>query len=174
MTEIRPKSGFDWGTFNGSRKLLLGAGYNMEKFPDKDFEEIAVIPANHYMEMRNDCIVMKESLMLVYVPAKATALPDGIKSMKGYWVLKWWSRPKLFIPGSLKSVELDLDKVGCAEEIELGDGVQEVILRKDPPVYGEKPVESKVGRIILPKSVTSLEAPDELKKLVEKNKETNN
>ena len=168
MTEVRPKSGFEWGTFNGSKKLLLGAGYNIEKFPEKDFEEIAVVPTNPYMEMRNDCIVMKESQMLVYVPAKATALPDGIKSLKGHWILKWWSQPKLFIPGSIASVELDLNKVGCAEEIEFGDGVQEVILRKDPPVYGEKPVESKVSRVILPKSVTSLEAPDDLKKLVVK------
>ena len=169
MTEVRPKPyPEDWGTFNGSRKLLLGAGYNIEKFPDKDFEEIAVVPTNPYMEMRNDCIVMKESQMLVYVPAKATALPEGIKSLKGYWILKWWSQSKLFIPGSLKSVELDLNKVGCAEEIEFGDGVQEVILRKDPPLRYEKPVESKVSRIILPKSVTSLEAPDDLKKLVEK------
>ena len=29
MTEVRPKSGFEWGTFNGSKKLLLGAGYNI-------------------------------------------------------------------------------------------------------------------------------------------------
>ena len=169
MTEVRPKPDpCDWGTFNGSRKLLLGAGYNIEKFPEKDFEEIAVVPTNPYMETRNDCIVMKESQMLVYVPAKATALPEGIKSLKGYWILKWWSQPKLFIPGSLKSVELDLNKVGCAEEIEFGDGIQEVILRKDPPLRYEKPVESKVSRIILPKSVTSLEASDDLKKLVEK------
>lgn len=168
MTEVRPKFGFEWGTFNGSKKLLLGAGYNIEKFPEKDFEEISVVPTNPYMETRNDCIVMKESQMLVYVPAKATALPDGIKSLKGYWILKWWSQPKLYIPGSIKSVELDLNKVGSAEEIEFGDGVQEVILRKDPPVYGEKPVESKVSRVILPKSVTSLEAPDDLKKLVVK------
>jgi hypothetical protein len=61
-----------------------------------------------------------------------------------------------------------LNKVGCAEEIEFGDGVQEVILRKDPPLAYEKPVESKVSKVILPKSVTSLEAPDDLKKLVKK------
>ena len=167
MTEVRPKFGFEWGTFNGSKKLLLGAGYNIEKFPEKDFEEISVVPTNPYMETRNDCIVMKESQMLVYVPAKATALPDGIKSLKGYWILKRWSQPKLFIPGTIQSIELDLNKVGCAEEIEFGEGVQEVILRKDPPVVNEI-VDCKVSKVILPKSVTSFKAPDDLKKLVEK------
>ena len=167
MTEVRPKFGFEWGTFNGSKKLLLGAGYNIEKFPEKDFEEISVVPTNPYMETRNDCIVMKESQMLVYVPAKATALPDGIKSLKGYWILKRWSQPKLFIPGTIQSIELDLNKVGCAEEIEFGEGVQEVILRKDPPVVNEV-VDCKVRKVILPKSVTSFKAPAALKKLVEK------
>lgn len=167
MTEVRPKFGFEWGTFNGSKKLLLGAGYNIEKFPEKDFEEISVVPTNPYMETRNDCIVMKESQMLVYVPAKATALPDGIKSLKGYWILKRWSQPKLFIPGTIQSIELDLNKVGCAEEIEFGEGVQEVILRKDPPVVNEI-VDCKVSKVILPKSVTSFKAPAALKKLVEK------
>ena len=65
------------------------------------------------------------------------------------------------------AIELDLNKVGFAEEIEFGEGVQEVILRKDPPVVNEI-VDCKVSKVILPKSVTSFEAPAALKKLVEK------
>ena len=45
--------------------------------------------------------------------------------------------------------------------------VQEVILRKDPPVVNEV-VDCKVRKVILPKSVTSFKAPAALKKLVEK------
>ena len=168
MTEVRPKPyPYDFGTFNGSKKLLLGAGYTSDVFPEKDFEEIAVVPTNPIYESRNGCIILKESQKLLYVSASATALPDGIKSLKGYWILKRWSQPKLFIPGTIQSIELDLNKVGCAEEIEFGEGVQEVILRKDPPVVNEI-VDCKVSKVILPKSVTSFEAPDDLKKLIEK------
>ena len=168
MTEVRPKPyPYDFGTFNGSKKLLLGAGYTSEAFPEKDFEEIAVVPTNTIYESRNGCIILKESQKLLYVSASATTLPDGIKSLKGYWILKRWSQPKLFIPGTIQSIELDLNKVGFAEEIEFGEGVQEVILRKDPPVVNEV-VDCKVRKVILPQSVTSFKAPDDLKKLVEK------
>jgi hypothetical protein len=168
MTEVRPKPyPYDFGTFNGSKKLLLGAGYTSDVFPEKDFEEIAVVPTNTIYESQNGCIILKESQKLLYVSASATALPDGIKSLKGYWILKRWSQPKLFIPGTIQSIELDLNKVGFAEEIEFGEGVQEVILRKDPPVVNEI-VDCKVSKVILPKSVTSFEAPAALKKLVEK------
>ena len=168
MTEVRPKPyPYDFGTFNGSKKLLLGAGYTSEAFPEKDFEEIAVVPTNTIYESRNGCIILKESQKLLYVSASATTLPDGIKSLKGYWILKRWSQPKLFIPGTIQSIELDLNKVGFAEEIEYGEGVQEVILRKDPPVVNEV-VDCKVRKVILPKSVTSFKAPAALKKLVEK------
>lgn len=168
MTEVRPKPyPYDFGTFNGSKKLLLGAGYTSEAFPEKDFEEIAVVPTNTIYESRNGCIILKESQKLLYVSASATTLPDGIKSLKGYWILKRWSQPKLFIPGTIQSIELDLNKVGFAEEIEFGEGVQEVILRKDPPVVNEV-VDCKVRKVILPKSVTSFKAPAALKKLVEK------
>jgi hypothetical protein len=168
MTEVRPKPyPYDFGTFNGSKKLLLGAGYTSDVFPEKDFEEIAVVPTNTIYESQNGCIILKESQKLLYVSASATALPDGIKSLKGYWILKRWSQPKLFIPGTIQSIELDLNKVGCAEEIEFGEGVQEVILRKDPPVVNEV-VDCKVRKVILPKSVTSFKAPAALKKLVEK------
>ena len=168
MTEVRPKPyPYDFGTFNGSKKLLLGAAYTSEAFPEKDFEEIAVVPTNTIYESRNGCIILKESQKLLYVSASATTLPDGIKSLKGYWILKRWSQPKLFIPGTIQSIELDLNKVGFAEEIEFGEGVQEVILRKDPPVVNEV-VDCKVRKVILPKSVTSFKAPAALKKLVEK------
>lgn len=168
MTEVRPKPyPNDFGTFNGSRKLLLGEGYTSDRFPEKDFEEIAVVPSNPLYESRNGCIILKENQELLYVSAVATALPDGVKSLKGYWILKRWSQPKLFIPGTIKSIELDLNKVGCAEEIEFGDGVQEVILRKDAPAMYEK-VDCKVSKVIIPKSVTSLKVPDELKTLIEK------
>ena len=168
MTEVRPKPyPYDFGTFNGSRKLLLGAGYTSDVFPEKDFEEIAVVPTNPLYESQNGCIILKENHELLYVSSVATALPDGVKSLKGYWILKRWSQPKLFIPGTIQSIELDLNKVGSAEEIEFGDGVQEVILRKDAPAMYEK-VDCKVCKVILPKSVTSLKIPDELKKLVKK------
>ena len=168
MTEVRPKPyPYDFGTFNGSRKLLLGEGYTSDRFPEKDFEEIAVVPSNPLYESRNGCIILKENQELLYVSSVATALPDGIKSLKGYWILKRWSQPKLFIPGTIQSIELDLNKVGSAEEIEFCEGVQEVILRKDAPAMYEK-VDCKVSKVIIPKSVTSLKVPDELKKLVEK------
>ena len=112
-------------------------------------------------------LYLAESQKLLYVSASAIALPDGIKSLKGYWILKRWLQPKLFIPGTIQSIELDLNKVGCAEEIEFGEGVQEVILRKDPPLVNEI-VDCKVSKVILPQSVTSFKAPAALKKLVEK------
>ena len=64
------------------------------------------------------------------------------------------------IPGSVNSLALDLGKVGCAEEIEFCDGVQEIELLQDG--------ETQVKRIILPSSVIEFKAPANLKKLVEK------
>lgn len=161
MTEVRPKPyPYDFGTFNGSRKLLLGAGYNTEVIPEKDFEDIAVVPTNPNMEMQNGCIVMRESKTLVYVSSEATALPNDIKDLRGSWIIQKWSQPKLFIPGSINSLALDLGKVGCAEEIEFGDGVQEIEFLQNG--------ETQVKRIILPSSVVKIDAPDKLKKLIEK------
>lgn len=161
MTEVRPKPyPYDFGTFNGSRKLLLGAGYNTEVIPEKDFEDIAVVPTNPNMEMQNGCIVMRESKTLVYVSSEATALPNDIKDLRGSWIIQKWSQPKLFIPGSINSLALDLGKVGCAEEIEFGDGVQEIEFLQNG--------ETQVKRIILPSSVVKIDAPDGLKKLIEK------
>jgi len=161
MTEVRPKPyPYDFGTFNGSRKLLLGASYNSESLPDKDFEDIAVVPTNPNMEMQNGCIVMKENQKLLYVSAKATKLPENIKKLKGSWILQKWSQPQLLIPGSVNSLALDLGRVGCAEEIEFGDGVQEIELTQNG--------ETQVKRIILPSSVVEIEAPDEMKKMFKK------
>ena len=54
-------------------------------------------------------------------------------------------------------------------EYEIKDGVGIIPEGTEcPPLAYEKPVESKVSKVILPKSVTSLEAPDDLKKLAEK------
>jgi len=159
MTEVRPKPyPYDFGTFNGSRKLLLGAGYNTEIIPENDFEDIAVVPTNPNMGMQNNCIVMKERQMLVYVSSKTNALPDGIKDLKGSWILQKWSQPKLFVPGTITSVTLDLGKVGCAEEIEFGDGVQKIELIQNGS--------TQVKKIIMPKSVTNLSVPDSLKGLI--------
>ena len=159
MTEVRPKPyPYDFGTFNGSRKLLLGAGYNTEIIPENDFEDIAVVPTNPNMGMQNNCIVMKERQMLVYVSFKTNALPDGIKDLKGSWILQKWSQPKLFVPGTITSVTLDLGKVGCAEEIEFGDGVQKIELIQNGS--------TQVKKIIMPKSVTNLSVPDSLKGLI--------
>ena len=159
MTEVRPKPyPYDFGTFNGSRKLLLGASYNTEKIPENDFEDLAVVPTNPNMGMQNGCIVMKESKMLVYVSSEANGLPDGIKELRGSWILQKWSQPKLFIPGTISSVTLDLGKVGCAEEIEFGEGIQEIELIQNGS--------TQVKKIIMPKSVTNLNVPDSLKGLI--------
>jgi hypothetical protein len=101
---------------------------------------------------------MKERQMLVYVSSKTNALPDGIKDLKGSWILQKWSQPKLFVPGTITSVTLDLGKVGCAEEIEFGDGVQEIELLQNGS--------TQVKKIIMPKSVTNLSVPDSLKGLI--------
>ena len=161
MSEVYPKPyPYDFGTFNGSRKLLLGAGYNTEKIPENDFEDLAVVPTNPYMEMQRGCIVMKESKMLIYVSSEANVLPDGIKKLRGSWVLQKWSQSKLSIPGTITSVTLDLGKVGCAEEIEFGEGVQEIEFLQNGS--------TQVKKIIMPSTVIKIEAPDGLKKLIEK------
>ena len=152
MTEIRPKPySWDFGTFYGSKKLLLGAGYNSEKLPEKDFEEIAVVPDNPFMGMQNDCIIMKESQKLLYVSSKTNALPKGIKDF-GSWILSKWSSPKLTIPGTVKSVSLDLGKVGCAEEIEFEDGVQAIEFIQNGP--------TQVRKIILPTTLQMISMRD--------------
>jgi hypothetical protein len=110
--------------------------------------------------MQNGCIVMKENQKLLYVSAKATKLPENIKKLKGSWILQKWSQPQLLIPGSVNSLALDLGRVGCAEEIEFGDGVQEIELTQNG--------ETQVKRIILPSSVVEIEAPDEMKKMFKK------
>ena len=169
MTNVKPAKFPDYGTFRGSRKLLLGAGYTgveyigsfkLERLPENDFEELDVVPANAIYESRNGCIIRKEDQTLMYVPASTTTLPENIKMLRGSWILQKWSQPKLLIPGSVNSLALDLGKVGCAEEIEFCDGVQEIVLLQDG--------ETQVKRIILPSSVIEFKAPANLKKLVEK------
>ena len=169
MTNVKPAKFPDYGTFRGSRKLLLGAGYTgveyigsfkLERLPENDFEELEVVPANAIYESRNGCIIRKEDQTLMYVPASTTTLPENIKMLRGSWILQKWSQPKLLIPGSVNSLALDLGKVGCAEEIEFCDGVQEIELLQDG--------ETQVKRIILPSSVIEFKAPANLKKLVEK------
>ena len=78
------------------------------------------------MEMRNDCIVMKETNKLLYVSSKATRLPNDVQDMRGSWILSKWSLPELTIPGSIKRIALDLGYVGMAETIVFNDGVQSV------------------------------------------------
>ena len=169
MTYVKPASYPDYGTFRGSRKMLLGAGYTgvenigsfkLERLPENDFEELDVVPTNAIYESRNGCIIRKEDQTLMYVSALTSTLPEGIKMLKGSWIMQKWSQPKLLIPGSVNSLALDLGKVGCAEEIEFCDGVHEIELIQNG--------ETQVKRIILPSSVIKFDAPADLKKLVVK------
>ena len=169
MTHVKPAKWPEYGTFRGSRKLLLGEGYTgveyigsfkLERIPENDFEELDVVPANAIYESRNGCIIRKEDQTLMYVSASTTTLSENIKMLRGSWIMQKWSQPKLLIPGSVNSLALDLGKVGCAEEIEFCDGVQEIELIQNG--------ETQVKRIILPSSVIEFKAPANLKKLVEK------
>ena len=86
---------------DGAKKLLLGTNYCGDISCFYNFDEIAVVPENPYLEMQDSCIIRKETQELVYMPAKSTEIPNGVKGIVNR-ALDMFSSAVLRIPGSVK------------------------------------------------------------------------
>ena len=86
---------------DGAKKLLLGTNYCGGFRCLHNFDEIEVVPENPYMEMRDGCIVWKETQELRYMPAHNTEIPNSVKGILD-GALDMYSAPVLRIPGSVK------------------------------------------------------------------------
>ena len=106
----------------GAKKLLLGAGYNDNIPSSLNFDVIDVVPENPYLEMKNDCLIKKETKELMYVSSKATEIPNDVKKISS-GSLKKCSFRTIRIPKSVENFTYSFDKNSKIKEIILEEGI---------------------------------------------------
>ena len=106
----------------GAKKLLLGAGYNDNIPSSLNFDVIDVVPENPYLEMKNDCLIKKETKELMYVSSKATEIPNDVKKISS-GSLKKCSFRTIRIPKSVENFTYSFDKNSKIKEIIFEEGL---------------------------------------------------